>query len=211
MSVCSSCGLATWFLEQLEPGSEASESQPALQPVLQLSRNYMACKLGNPCKGRMSLGAMAVPLACTQAHGLEQLAAFEAPRLAHIPRCAGPFWDSAGMSHMGSPTSPLCSTAVSSLMPISCEGLSPGTPQAEPSSTGGEFFQYAVLRAKMGRFLPLASYVLQGPRFHPSCWVTSIWPLPPGRWGKRGRGRKAISLEEEMQKLRGYLYFTSSG
>lgn len=127
------------------------------------------------------------------------------------PKVCRSFRDSTGMPHMGSPTSPLCSTAVSSLMPISCARPVSCTPQAEPSSTGGEFFQYALLRAEMGRFLPLASYVLQGPRFHPSCWVTSIWPLPPGCWGKRGSGRKAMSLEEEMQKLRGYLHFMSSG
>lgn len=48
MSVCSSCWLVIWFLEQLEPGSGTSEFQPALQPALQLPRNDVACGLGNP-------------------------------------------------------------------------------------------------------------------------------------------------------------------
>lgn len=45
MSVCSSCWLVIWFLEQLEPGNSASKFQPAWQ----LLRNGTAYKLGNPC------------------------------------------------------------------------------------------------------------------------------------------------------------------
>lgn len=110
------------------------------------------------------------------------------------------------MPHMALPIRPLCSLR----RQPPCQGLSLGTPKAEPRLTGGEF-SLCCPQCKTRRLLLPASFVLQEPRFYPSCWVTSTWPLPPGCWGKRRNGRKAISLEEEVQKLHGYLHLFPQG
>lgn len=53
--------MASWFLEQLEPGSGASEFQPALQPALYLPRNDIVWELGHPSQTPRAPGAM-VPI-----------------------------------------------------------------------------------------------------------------------------------------------------
>lgn len=207
MSVCSSCWLAILFLEQLEPGSKASELQPALQPALQLPRNYMACKLGNPCEAWTSPQAMAAPLVRMArltglwSHLQSQDLSWPTSQARSVCCCRG-------MPHMG------CKMGVSILLQspywwrLLCKAsllalLKLSHPWQVVSCT--------VLHAETGRLPPLASCVLPGPRFHPSCWVTYIWLLPPSGWGKRQNGRNAICLKVEVQKLCDYLHAHPQG
>ena len=201
MSVRSSCGLAVWPPEQLEPGSSASEFQPACtyQEVARPVTGVIPAAVLGPLASGANMQPLAGPWNHLHSRGPRGLwvlsgGPWGCPLCDRQPGLSVPLWP---VPDANSP-------------PKGCLLTLPKLLSPERSSLVS--LHRDVPRAEMGRLLPLASCVLRGPGLHPSRGATRVCSLSPGCWGKRQSVRKAAaSLGEETQMPCGYVHSRPEG